>query len=170
MTCNLIIFYFLFFLAADCENWYTSFTIVTMYYLFNTILSLVRKLENSVSLKLPFNRKTCNHFLKSKCTHTHTTWSFLKKYKCPDIISFSSKAQDVILMSSHVSKEQGYMMIFLLLSSCFTLSISYSVLPFHIVYAFQSPHLFFLLLLFLKPSSSVAENLCMCVCIYIYSM
>ena len=90
----------LFFLAADCENWYTSFTIVTMYYLFNTILSLVRKYQNSISLKLPFNRKTCNHFLKFRCT-LKLSWNFLKNTNAQVLFSFS-KAPDVILMSSHV--------------------------------------------------------------------
>ena len=135
-----------------------------MYYLFNTILSLVRKYQNSISLKLPFNRKTCNHFLKSKCTHN---LEFFEKYKCPGIISFSSKAQDVILMSSHVSKEQGYMMIFYfyLVALLFLFHIQCS----HFIYFMLSNlHISFFLLLFLKPLSSVVENLCVCVYIYIY--
>ena len=41
---------------------------------------------------------------------------------------------------------------------CFTFSISYSVLPFHLVYILQFFHLFFLMF-FLKPLSSVVEKL-----------
>ena len=41
----------------------------------------------------------------------------------------------------------------------FTFSISYSMLPFHLVYVLQFLHLFFFLLFFLKPLSSVVKKL-----------
>ena len=49
---------------------------------------------------------------------------------------------------------------------CFTFSISYSVLPFHLVYVFQFIHLFwfFFQMFFLKSLSSVVEKL---LCMYI---
>ena len=42
---------------------------------------------------------------------------------------------------------------------CFTFSISYSVLPFHLVYVLQFLHLFLFLMFFLEPLSSVVEKL-----------
>ena len=49
------------------------------------------------------------------------------------------------------------MMIFYFYLVCFTSSISYSVLPFHLVYVLQFLHLF--LMFFLNSLSSVVEKL-----------
>ena len=49
------------------------------------------------------------------------------------------------------------MMIFYFYLVCFTFSISYSVLPFHLVYVLQFLHLFFYVLS--QPLSSVVEKL-----------
>ena len=51
------------------------------------------------------------------------------------------------------------MMIFYFYLVCFTFPILYSVLPFHLVYVPQFLHLFFPLMFFLKPLSSVVEKL-----------
>ena len=52
-----------------------------------------------------------------------------------------------------------YVMIFYFYLVCFTFSISYSVFPFQLVYAFQFLPFFFCLMVFLKPFSSVVEKL-----------
>ena len=51
------------------------------------------------------------------------------------------------------------MRIFYFYLVCFSFSISYSVLPFHLVYVSQFLHLSFFLMFFLKPLSSVVEKL-----------
>ena len=56
---------------------------------------------------------------------------------------FSSPELQMFLMSSHVLKQLDYMMIFYFYLVCFTFSISYLVLPFHLVYVLQFLHLFF---------------------------
>ena len=60
------------------------------------------------------------------------------------------------------------MMIFSFYLVCFTFSISYLVLPFHLVYVLQFLHLFFFGgMFFLEPLSSVVEKL-LYTYIYIY--
>jgi len=49
----------------------------------------------------------------------------------------------MFLMSIHVQKQLDYTIIFYFYLVCFTFSISYSVLPIHLVYVFQFLHLFF---------------------------
>ena len=52
------------------------------------------------------------------------------------------------------------MMMFYFYLACFTVSISYLVLPFQLVYVFQFLQLFFFfLMVFLKPLSSIVEKL-----------
>ena len=74
---------------------------------------------------------------------------------------FFFRAPDIFLISSYVLKQLDYIMIFYFYLGCFTFSISYSVLPFHLIYAFQFLHLIFFLFLmfFLKPLSRVVEKL-----------
>ena len=109
-----------------------------------------------MSLKLPFNKITCNCFLKSRCI-TELSWNVLKNTSA-QVLLFFSKAPDAYLMSSHVYKQLYYMMIFHFYLVCFTFSISYSVLSFYLVYVFSFSFLL-LLLFFLKPLSSVVEKL-----------
>jgi len=51
------------------------------------------------------------------------------------------------------------MMTFYFYLVSFTFSISYPVLSFHLVYILQFLHLFFFLMFFLKPLSSVVEKI-----------
>ena len=61
--------------------------------------------------------------------------------------------------SANGSIQMHVRMIFYFYLVCFTFSISYSGLPFHLVYIFQFLHLFFFLMFFLKPLSGVVEKL-----------
>ena len=96
------------------------------------------KLYNSVSPKLAFNRKICNHCLKSRCI-SELSWNFLKNTMSRYCFFFHQS-------SRYVSNEQprlkttGLYEELLLLPSLFHFSISYSVLPFHLVYVLQFIH------------------------------
>ena len=93
-------------------------------------------------LKLPFNRKICNHFFfKSRCI-SELFWKFLKNTNV-QVLFFFPKAPDMFLKSSHVQKHLDYIMIICFYLVCFTFSILYSVLPFQLVYIFHFLHLFF---------------------------
>ena len=109
--------------------------LIPLYYDWST-----EKQQNSISPKLPFNRKTCNHFLKSRCISE--LLEFLKN-KNAQVLLFFFRAPDMFLMSSHVWKQLNYMMIFYFYLVCSTFSVSYSVLPFHLVCFPVSPSLFF---------------------------
>ena len=68
------------------------------------------------------------------------------------------------------------MMIFYFYLSCFNFSISYSVLPFHLLYIFQF-HISFVVVVLSQALASLVEKLvCMCVCVcvmcilYIYEL
>ena len=50
------------------------------------------KLCNSVPPKLPFNRKTCNHFLKSICV-SELPWNFLKTTNIQVLLFFWPEVQ-----------------------------------------------------------------------------
>ena len=65
-----------------------------------------------------------------------------EKYNA-QLLLFFTRAPDMFLTSSHVLKQLDYMMIFYFYLVCFTFSISYLVLPFHLVYVLQFLHLFF---------------------------
>ena len=93
-----------------------------------------------MSLKLPFNKITCNCFLKSRCI-IELSWNVLKNTSA-QVLLFFSKAPDAYLMSSHVYKQLYYMMIFHFYLVCFTFSVSYSVLSFYLVYVFSFSFLF----------------------------
>ena len=67
-----------------------------------------------------------------------------KKEKA-QVLLFLSRAPDIFLMSSHAL---DYMTLFYFYLVSFTFSISYSVLPFCLVYVFQLLHLFLSLSLF----------------------
>ena len=99
--------------------------------------------------------------------HVRIILELFEKYKCPGIAFF--------LQSSRcVSNEQSYLITsglyddILLFSICFTFSISYSMLPFGLVYAFQ----FLCLSLFFDVLSKVliknSRKAFVCVYIYIY--
>ena len=65
------------------------------YYLLNTIVSwLVNgKIMELYITKLRSNRKTCNHFLKSRCI-SELSWNFLKNTNA-QVLPFFSRAPDV---------------------------------------------------------------------------
>jgi len=77
--------------------------------------------------------------------HIRIILVFFEKYKCPGIAFF-------LQSSRYVSNEQPWLKAtglyddLLLYLGCFTFSISYSVLPFHLVYVFQFLHLLFCVL------------------------
>ena len=76
---------------------------------------------------------------------------FLRKILCEEVIF---KTPDIFPMSSHVSKQPDYMMIFYFYLVCFAFSVSYPVLLFHLVYVFWflSPFLDVLSPAFIKHS------------------
>ena len=95
-----------------------------------------------MSPKLWFNRKTCNHFLKPRCI-SELSWIFLKNTNAQELLFFfSSGGPDMFPMSGHAENQLYYMVIFYLV--CFSFSISYSVLPFYLVYVLWFLHLFFM--------------------------
>ena len=55
---------------------------------------------SSRGIKLPINRKTCNHFLKSRCT-SGLSWNILKNTNVQVLLLFH-KIPDVFLISKHV--------------------------------------------------------------------
>ena len=77
----------------------------------------------------------------------------------PKYCHFFLQSSRCVSKSSHVLKQLDYMMIIYFYLICFTFSISYSVLPFHLVYVFQYLHLLFFFMLFLKLLSSIVEKL-----------
>ena len=95
--------------------------------------------KNSTSLKLPLNRKTCYHFLKSLDAYQNyleISWKIqILRY------GIFSRVPDNVCNEQSCWKTIGLTMIFYLV--CFTFSIAYSVLPFHLVYVFQVLHLSF---------------------------
>ena len=64
----------------------------------NLAASLKEENQNSVSPKLPFNRKTCNHFLKSICI-SELSWNFLKNTNAHILLFFQQS-------SRYISNEQ----------------------------------------------------------------
>ena len=115
-------------------DYVTIFHLVPLYHDWST-----EKQENSISPKLGSNRKTCNHFLKSSCI-SELSWNFLKNTNS-QVWHFPQSARYVSNKQSCL-KTTGLMMIFYLV--CFTWSVSYSVLPFHLVYVLNfSISLFF---------------------------
>ena len=69
--------------------------------------------------------------------HIRNILKFFEKYKCPRI-AFSSRTPDMFPMSNQLD----HMMIFYFYLVCFNFSISYSVLPVHLVYVLQFLHHF----------------------------
>ena len=115
-------------------DYVTIFHLVPLYHDWST-----EKQENSISPKLGSNRKTCNHFLKSSCI-SELSWNFLKNTNS-QVWHFPQSARYVSNKQSCL-KTTGLMIIFYLV--CFTWSVSYSVLPFHLVYVLNfSISLFF---------------------------
>ena len=96
--------------------------------------------------------------------HIRNILKSFEKYKCPSIVFFS-RTPDMFPTSSYVSNQLDHMMIFYFYLVCFNFSISYSVLPVHLVSVLQFLHLFslslffFFLMFFLKHLSSVVEKL-----------
>jgi len=113
------------------------------------------KLQNSISSKLPFNRKNCNHFLKPRCYQNYL--GIFWEIQMSRYYFYFTRAPDMFLMSSHIYKQLDYMRIFYFYLVCFTFSISYTVLPFCLVCFTISPSLF--LMFFLKPLSSIVQKL-----------
>ena len=87
--------------------------------------------------KLGSQRESCNQFLKCRCL-SELSWNFLKTTNAQVLLSFS-RGPGVFLLSSLCKKLEYVMICFYLV--CFTFSISYSMLPFHSVYALQFLHL-----------------------------
>ena len=76
------------------------------------------KLCNSVSPKLPFNRKTCNHFLKSICV-SELPWNFLKTTNIQVLLFFIGQRSRYISNEQPCLKTTGLYEDLLLLSSLF---------------------------------------------------
>ena len=96
-------------------------------------------------------------------------FKFFEKHKYPGIAFIFFFLQS----SRYVSNEQSYIKTtglynyFYFYLVCFTFSISYSVLPFHLVFQFFHLSFIFLLIFFLKSLSSVVEKLLYIhICIY----
>ena len=90
---------------------------LSSYYSFNNIVSCsTKKWWNSISPKLGSNRKTCNHFLKSRCI-SELSWNFLKNTNA-QVLLFSSRGPDVSNEQSCL-KTTGLYDDLLLLSSLF---------------------------------------------------
>ena len=102
MVCNCDYFLFFVWLLTMKTDKHLSVLWLYNYYFLNIIVSWLvnRKEQNSISLKLPFNRKTCIHFLKSRCT-TELSWNFLKNKNAQVLLLFS-KVPNVFLVNSHV--------------------------------------------------------------------
>ena len=130
--------------------------LIPLYYDWST-----EKQQNSISPKLPFNRKTCNHFLKSRCISE--LLEFLKN-KNAQVLLFFFRAPDMFLMSSHVWKQLNYMMIFYFYLVCSTFAVSYSVLPFHLVCFPVFPSLLFCFLMFFLKPLSTSRKVCIHIC------
>ena len=73
------------------------------------------------------------------------------------MIFFPPELQICFYWAAMFKNNQTIMMIFYFCLVCFTFSILYSELPFHLVYVFQFPHLFFFFMFFLEPLLSVVE-------------
>ena len=98
------------------------------------------KQQNSIWPKLGSNRKTRNHFFKIQM-HIRIILNFFEKYKCSVLFFF-------LQSSKYVSNEQSSLKTtglhnFYSCLVCFTFSISYSVVPFHLIHALQYFRLFF---------------------------
>ena len=85
--------------------------------------------------------------------HVRFIWKFLKNTNAQVLLFYQNSR--LFLVSNNVEKQMGYMRIFYLHLICFIFSISYSVLPFHLVYVFWYFHLFFFFMFFLKTLSSI---------------
>ena len=106
------------------------------------------------SWKLPFNRKTCNQFLKSRCM-LELSWNFLDNTKA-QLLLFFSKAPDVLSNEQSCLKTTGLYDDLLLLSSCFILCFIFSV-PISFSLCFPiSPSISWLF--FLKTLSRIIEK------------
>ena len=79
--------------------------------------------------KLGSNRKTCNHFFKIQM-HIRFILKFSEKYKCSGIAFFSPELQ-IYFWWAIMFKNNW--------ATCFTFSISYSVLPFHFNWSLITP-------------------------------
>ena len=164
-----IIFYFFVWLLIVKTDKHLLLLWLCNYYSLNTIVSwLVNwKIIEFYITETTINRKNCNHFPKSRCT-PELSWTFLKN-QMPRYCFFS------LWISRCVSSEQPFFrhnwtvwwsFTFIQFISCFL----FYILPFHLVYVFQYLHLFFLLLFFLKPLSSVVEELLYTFYMHINSM
>ena len=113
---------------------------------------IVNKKIIELSPKLTFNRKSCHHFKIQIISEL--SWNFLKNSK----YFFFLQSSRCVSNEQPCLKQLDYMMIFYFYLVIFTFSISYSLLPFNLVYVFQFFHLFFLVF-FLKSLSSIVEKL-----------
>ena len=84
-----------------------------------------------LSQKLPFNRKSCNHFWKSRCI-SQLSWNFLKTTNA-QVLFFFHQSFIYVCNEQSCLKTIGLYDDLLFYLVCFTFSISYSVLPFHLV-------------------------------------
>ena len=112
-----------------------------------------QKNQNPISLKLPLNRKTCNHFLKSRCT-LELSWNFLRNTDAPIFFFLQSCRCDS--NEQHVFKKLEYMMIFDFIQ--FVPHFLFHIQGFHFInLCFSiSPSPF--LLFFIKPLLSAVEK------------
>ena len=126
--------------------------------LLNTIISWLVNTK-IISPKLGSNRKTCNHFKKSRCI-SELSWNLFEKYKCSGIALF-------LQSSRYISNEQSCLKTtgsydgLLLLSSLF--HFFYFIFSVPISFSLCSPVSlslpFIFLMFFLKLLSSVVEKL-----------
>ena len=130
-------------------HYITTICLLPLYHDWST-----EKLLISLSSKLPFNRKNCNHFLKPRWYQNYL--GIFWKIQMSRYYFYFTRAPDMFLTSSHIYK-LDYIRIFYFYLVCFTFSISYSVLTFCLVCFTISPSLF--LMFFLKPLSSIVQKL-----------
>ena len=123
---------------------------------------MIGQQENNRTLyhqKLGTNRKTCNHFLKSRCI-SELSWYFFEKYKCSGIAFFLQSSR-YASTEQPCLKQMDYMTILYFYLVCFSFVISYSELPFHLLMFpnFSISSFFFSFLkFFLKTLSSKVEK------------
>ena len=106
--------------------------------------------------ELGTNRKTCNHFLKSRYV-SELSWYFFEKYKCSGIAFFLQSSRYVSIEQPCL-KTNGLYDDPLLLSSLFYFCHFIFSAPISFTYVSQFHHLFFFLKFSLKPISSKVEK------------
>ena len=129
-NCNLS---FIFCLVIDCETdkhllllWICNCYLIPLYHDWST-----EKLQNSISTKLPFNRKIHNRKKLLKIhMYIRIILEFFEKYKCPGIIAFFLQNSRYVSNEQPCLKTTGLYDDLYFYLACLAFSISYSVIPF----------------------------------------